>query len=138
STAFGNAGACAGLESDCETIADDCRDQVRAALPDGTTPATASKCESKRLKAAAKKAKSKLGCYAKAALKDVPVDAAPGGCLDRASSKFVTAFNKVSSCTGDGQAATIEALIDDECVDQQVVVDGGATVTDTRPTTTTS
>src|ERR1051326_4653696 len=136
--AFGKAGTCAGVESECEAIADDCRDQVRAALPDGTTPVTASKCESARLKAAAKKAKSKLGCYAKAALKDVPVDSAPGGCLDKASSKFVTAFNKVSSCTGDGQAATIEALIDDECVDQQVVVDGGGNVTDICPTTTTS
>src|ERR1051325_1584647 len=111
STAFGKAGACAGVEADCETIGDALRDPGRAALPDGTTLVTASKCESKRLKAAARKAKSKLGCYAKAALKDVPVDAAPGGCLDKASSRFAQAFDKVTGCTGDGPRGTVQGLL---------------------------
>src|SRR5438093_435815 len=47
-TAFAKAGTCPGMQSDCEAIADDCRDQIRAALPDGATAATASKCESTR------------------------------------------------------------------------------------------
>src|SRR3989442_10666515 len=111
---FDKAGTCAGVHADCESIADDCRDKIRAALPDGTTTATASKCESKRLKAAGKKAYGKLRCYAKAALKDIPVDSSPGGCLDKANAKFMTGFDKVTGCTGDGQDATIETLIDDE------------------------
>src|ERR1041384_7667501 len=85
---FDGAGACAGVHADCEAVADDCRDKIRAALPDGTTPATASKCESKRLKAAGKKAYGKLRCYSKAALKDESVDNTPDGCLDKASAKF--------------------------------------------------
>jgi len=91
-TAFGSAGTCSGVQSDCESLADDCRDKVRAALPDGTSAASASKCEAARLKAAGKAASRKLSCYAKAARKGVPVDSAPGGCLDRAHAKFVKAF----------------------------------------------
>ena len=91
-SAFGSAGTCSGVQSDCESLADDCRDKVRAALPDGTTTATASKCESVRLRAAGKAASRKLGCYAKAAREGIRVDSAPGGCLDRAHAKFVKAF----------------------------------------------
>ena len=65
-TAFGSAGTCSGVRSDCESLADDCRDKVRAALPDGTSAASASKCEAARLKAAGKAASRKLSCYAKA------------------------------------------------------------------------
>ena len=137
-TAFAKAGTCPGMQSDCEAIADDCRDQIRAALPDGTTAATASKCESARLKAAGKKASSKLGCYAKAATKEAAVDSAPGGCLDKANGRFVKAFDKVTGCTGDGQDGAVETRIDDECVGQQVVVDGGGHVIGICPTTTTT
>src|SRR5438128_2478998 len=31
--AFGEAGTCSGAQSDCESLADDCRDKVRAAAP---------------------------------------------------------------------------------------------------------
>ena len=131
-------GACSGVLGDCEAIADDCRDQVRAALPDGTSEATKSKCESARLKAAGKKASSKLGCYAKAATKDVAVDNAPDGCLDKAGAHFMNAFDKVTACTGDGQDGAVENLVDAECVNQQVVVDGGGNVIGICPTTTTT
>src|SRR4029077_1001683 len=77
-----------------------------------------------------------LACYAKAALQGVPVDSAPGGCLDKASSKFMSAFNKVTGCTGNETA--VESLIDGECVNQQVVVDGGGNVTGICPTTSTT
>ncbi|HJW68119.1 MAG TPA: hypothetical protein VJ829_02045 [Candidatus Binatia bacterium] len=119
STSFAKSGTCQGLQADSESIADDCRDKVRAALPDGT--ATASKCEAKRLKAAGKKAEKKLLCYSKAAKKGVAVDSAAGGCLDKASAQFVKSFESVSGCTGDdGQTASVETIVDTECVAQQV------------------
>src|SRR5713101_5837849 len=61
----------AAPDSQCESLADDCREALRAALPDGdaTNP---SKCEAARLKAAGKNAATKLTCYAKAAAKGVP------------------------------------------------------------------
>ncbi len=140
-TAYDKPGACGDPPSaDCELVAEDCRDKVRMALPDGDAM-TPSPCESKRLKAAGKKASRKLTCYAKAAAKDLPVDNSPGGCLDKASTKFATAFNAVSGCTGDGNDAGIEALIDDECVNQLVTVDGMGHVTGICPvvaTTTTT
>jgi len=134
SSSYDKPGVCGDPPSaDCELIADDCRDQVRMALHDGDAM-TPSICESKRLKAAGKKASRKLKCYAKAAAKGLPVDNAPGGCLDKASMKFTAAFNAVSPCTGDGMAASIEALIDDECVNELVTVDGMGHVTGICPT----
>ena len=118
STSFAKSGTCSGVQADSETIADDCRDKVRAALPDGT--ATASKCEATRLKAAGKKAEKKLLCYSKAAKKGVAVDSAVGGCLDKASALFVKSFDKVTGCTGDGQTASVETIVDTECVTQPV------------------
>ena len=118
STSFAKSGTCQGVQADSKTIADDCRDKVRAALPDGT--ATASKCEATRLKAAGKKAEKKLLCYSKAAKKGVAVDSAVGGCLDKASALFVKSFDKVTGCTGDGQTASVETIVDTECVTQPV------------------
>src|SRR5262245_44413852 len=115
STSFAKSGTCSGVQMDSETIAGDCRDKVRAALPDGT--ATPSNCEAKRLKAAGKKAEKQLLCYSKAAKKGVAVDS---GCLDKASAQFVASFGKVTGCTGDGQAATVETIVDTECVAQHV------------------
>jgi len=149
-TAYDKPGACTDPPSTvCEAIADDCQTKVRMALPDGdgTTPSV---CESKRLKAAGKKASRKLKCYAKAAAKGLPVDSAPGGCLDKASMKFMAAFNALTGCTGDGNEANIEMLIDTECVNQLVTVDGmghvigicaavaSTTTTSTSTTTTTT
>jgi hypothetical protein len=117
STSFAKSGTCSGVQMDSETIAGDCRDKVRAALPDGT--ATPSNCEAKRLKAAGKKAEKQLLCHSKAAKKGVAVDS---GCLDKASAQFVASFGKVTGCTGDGPAATanVEMIVDTECVAQHV------------------
>src|SRR5439155_1022889 len=138
-TAYDKPGACSDPPSTvCELIADDCRDKVRIALPDGdgTNPSV---CESKRLKAAGKKASRKLKCYAKAAAKDLPVDTA---CLGKATTKFTADFNKLTGCTGDGNTTGIEMLIDNECVNQLVTVDGMGHVTAIYPavgaTTTTT
>src|SRR2546428_458262 len=76
--------------------------------------------------AAGKKASRKLKCYAKAAAKDLPVDTA---CLGKATTKFTADFNKLTGCTGDGNVAGIETLIDNECVNQLVTVDGMGHVT---------
>src|SRR5438128_5240265 len=132
-TAFGKAGTCSGVQSDCEGLADGCRDKVRAALPDGTSAATASKCEAARLKAAGKAASRKLGCYAKAARKGIPVDSAAGGCLDKAHAKFVAAFDKLTGCTGDGQADAIEAVIYAQCVGQPADSDDDGNVSGLCP-----
>ena len=132
-TAFGAAGTCSGVQSDCVSLADDCRDKVRAALPDGTSAATASKCESIRLRAAGKAASRKLGCYARAASKGVRVDSAPGGCLDRAHAKFVKAFDAVTGCTGDGQADAVEAVISAQCVGQPADSDDDGNVSGLCP-----
>jgi len=126
-------GTCSGVQSDCESLADDCRDKVRAALPDGTSAASASKCEAARLKAAGKAASRKLSCYAKAARKGVPVDSAPGGCLDRAHAKFVKAFEKVTGCAGDGQADAVEAVVDAQCVGQPADSDDDGNVSGLCP-----
>ncbi len=135
-TAMTKAGTCNGVAADCESIADNCRTNVRTQLPDGTT--SKSKCESARLKAAGKKAAALLNCYAKAALKELPVDNAPGGCLDKAATKFTTAYDKVTGCTGDGQTAAVETLVDNACVGDELTVDGGGHVTGICPTTTTT
>ena len=103
-TAYDKPGACGNPSSSvCESIADDCQTKVRMALPDGdgTNPSV---CESKRLKAAGKKASGKLKCYAKAAAKGQPVDSAPGGCLDKASTKFMTAFKRGASLADTAKA----------------------------------
>ncbi len=132
-TAFGNAGTCSGVQADCGSLAGDCRDKVRAALPDGTSAASASKCEAARLKAAGKAASRKLGCYAKAARKGIPVDSAAGGCLDKAHAKFVAAFDKLTGCTGDGQADAIEAVIYAQCVGQPADSDDDGNVSGLCP-----
>ena len=99
--AYDKPGACGNPSSSvCESIADDCQTKVRMALPDGdgTNPSV---CESKRLKAAGKKASGKLKCYAKAAAKGQPVDSAAGGCLDKASTRAAaraTVTRRASRC----------------------------------------
>ena len=71
-----------------------------------------SKCDSKKLAAATKKASGKAGCQAKAVGKGIPVDAA---CLSKIEGKFGTAIGKAESgddCTSTGQAAVLEADVD--------------------------
>ena len=134
STSYNKPGTCGAPDASvCEALADSCRDQLRAALPDGG--ASPSQCEAARLQAAGRKASAKLACYAKAAIKGAPV---ASGCLTKAENKFTSAFNKVSGCTGDGAAASIEALIDSACVDLLITVDNTGAVTALCPTPTTT
>jgi hypothetical protein len=125
-------------EGQCETTADSCQSTIRGLLPDGngTTP---SKCEASRLKAAGKLASAELGCYAKAATKGVAVDPL---CISKAQGKFTSAFNKVSGCTGDGNASGIQSDVENDCVNNMVDVSGGDFVVITcggaAPSTTTT
>jgi len=111
-------------DSTCESAADACQAAVRSALPDGDD-VTPSKCEASRLKAAGKLAAGELGCYAKASSRSLPVDPA---CLSKAIDKFTAAFDKVSGCTGDGDAAGFQSLVESRCVDNMIQVDGGGNV----------
>src|SRR5439155_426789 len=104
---------------------------VAACLAVTAGTAVADKCTAAKLKAIGKKESGLLACQA-------AVDSAPGGCLDKANGRFVKAFDKVTGCTGDGQDGAVETRIDDECVGQQVVVDGGGHVIGICPTTTTT
>ena len=126
-------------EATCQAEADACQSQLRAVLPDGDEN-TPSKCESSRLKAAGKLASAELGCYAKASAKNVPVDPA---CIAKGTGKFAASFNKVSGCTGDGNAASIQTLVENECVENMIQLDGGNNVVSILcgapvPTTTTT
>jgi hypothetical protein len=74
-----------------------------------------SKCDSKKVQTATKKAADKAGCHAKAVGKGIAVDPA---CLAKAEGKFSSATAKNESgttgatCTNLGQAAALEAIVD--------------------------
>ena len=94
--------------------------------------AEASKCTGAKLKAAGKKSSCKLGVYAKAASKNVPVDSTK---LDDCEAKFNAAFAKAES-KGDcvapaGDADAIEGKVD-------AFVDDVNTELTTPPTTSTT
>jgi plastocyanin len=83
-----------------------------AGLPAAAKPTPAQKCTGAKMKAAAKKVASELGCYAKAASKNVQVDSV---CLGNAGTAFMTAFSKAElkgGCLPIGDAGTVEATID--------------------------
>jgi hypothetical protein len=83
-------------------------------------PTPAQKCTAAKLKATGKKASAKLKCHEKAVLKGLAVDPA---CLAKAEEKFTDAFAKAEAkggCLTNGDAASIEALVDtfvDDTVD---------------------
>jgi len=80
--------------------------------PAWAKPTPAQACAAAKMKAAANKAKKKLGCHATAAKKGLPVDAE---CLMKAESKFVEAFQKAEDkggCATVNDAASIESIVD--------------------------
>lgn len=75
-------------------------------------PPPAQACAAAKMKAAANKAKKKLGCHATAAKKGLPVDSE---CLMKAEAKFVAAFQKAEDkggCATVNDAAAIESIVD--------------------------
>ena len=83
----------------------------------GTGTPTASKCSSKELAAAGKKAGGVIKCYAKAVGKGLPVDTA---CTGAASTKFGASWTKATSaggCNSTVDQGTIETKIDNFAAD---------------------
>lgn len=105
------------------------------ALPDGGTK-DGGKCASGKRKAAGKKAMAELLCYAKSAIKNVPVDTE---CLGKAAGNLGKAFAKAekkAGCTTTGDAATVESAVD--AIVAQVVAELSAPPTTITNTTTTA
>jgi hypothetical protein len=123
--AFGNAGTCMGDQTACESIADGCESSIAGAFID-TFPST---CEARKRKAAAKLAKGELGCYAKAAKKEIALDTS---CITKAQGKFGAALVKAGACPDGGSP---QSEVEGNCVDPAVTTDGGGMVTDVCPTT---
>jgi hypothetical protein len=95
-----------------EALVDACVGQIRTELGIPGDPPSRSLCSSGELKAAGKKLKAKMNCYAKAAKKFQPVDPT---CLSKAETKFTTAFEKAelkADCYTMSDAATVESIVD--------------------------
>lgn len=128
SVAFAKAGVCTGVEATCESQADQCESNVASA----TTDTFPSRCETAKRKAAGQLANGEFGCYAKAAAKGIAVDPA---CIAKAVGKFGVALAKAGACPDGGSP---KDLIENSCVKPSITADGGGTVTDVCPTTTTT
>jgi hypothetical protein len=99
-----------GDQGAIETLVDAFIDTLRSHI--NGSAGGPSKCDSKKLAAATKKASGKAGCQAKAVGKGIAVDAE---CLGKIEGKFVTAIGKAESgddCTSTGQAVALEADVD--------------------------
>jgi hypothetical protein len=94
--------------------------------------ADASRCAAAKLKATGKKAKTKLGCHAKAAKQGGAADPA---CLGKAEARFTAAFAKAEArppCLTSGDAGAVEDSVDG------LVNDAVAALTAATTTTTTT
>ena len=99
--------------------------------------ATASHCAALKLKAAGKKAKSKLACHGKTMRNGLAVDPS---CLAKAETRFTADFAKAEAhppCLTTSDAAAIESEVDD-LVDEVVTALPSVTTSTTPGTTTTT
>src|ERR1043166_9496420 len=90
--------------------------------PPGTGP---SKCSSKEIAAAGKKAGGTAKCWSKATKKALPVDSA---CLGTAETKFSAAYSKAmgkGDCINTTPAGTIETKVDNFITDLATEINGG-------------
>jgi hypothetical protein len=107
SAAFGKAGSCAGDEAGCEALADTCESSLASVFVDSFPSA----CESAKRKAAGKLVKAELGCYSKAARKEVSVDPS---CISRARNGFGAALSRAGTCAAGGSP---QDEVEFNCVD---------------------
>ena len=117
-----------------ESQVDDCVDAVRSALG---TSAQKNACLKGKLSAAAKKASGKVQCSAKAASKGRFADPV---CLAKAEAAFAKAFAKRDAkggCVTTNDAASIETIVDDQCVSTIVAALPVPTITPTPTKTAT-
>src|SRR5438445_2516696 len=106
----------------------------------GTGTPTASKCSSKEIGAAGKKAGGLLKCYSKAASKNLPLDSA---CTGKAVSKFGASWTKATAaggCLTTVDQGTIETKVDNFTADvnSELTAAGPTTTTTTTPGSTTT
>jgi hypothetical protein len=116
-----------------ETTVDDFITDLVTEINGNTGTPTVSKCSSKELAAAGKKAGALLKCYAKAAAKGDSSIIAP--CISTAQGKFGTAWTKAMAaggCKSTVDQATIETKVDNFATD----VNGQLASTGTTTTTT--
>ena len=115
-TTGGDAGS---LEAKIDAFVDDVDTEISGAAD---PPATASKCQGAKIKAAGKKVKCKLGLRAKVASKGDPLDPAKeAGCESKFSAAFAKAELGDDCGASTGDAGAIEAKIDafvDDVVDE--------------------
>jgi hypothetical protein len=124
-------GGCAtvGDAGDIAAILDSSVDALATALRPTTT---ANRCAATKLKAAGKKAKTKVGCHAKATRKGVAVDPQ---CLAKAEARFASGFSSAEAhgpCLTTDDAAGIESRVDD-LMSQLVAALPSSTTTTTVP-----
>ena len=115
------------IEAKVDAFIASVRDTVNGSAPGP------SKCDSKKLAAATKKAAAKAGCQSKAAKKGDPLDPA---CLQKAEDKFTGALGKAEGgddCTSTGQVNTLENAVDAFIADLVAELTSAPT-----PTTTTT
>lgn len=118
-TAFAKSGDCGATSDVCDAATTVCLEAIAGAVP-GTV---GDKCVAKKIKAAGKAAGALLGCYSKAADKQVPVDPV---CTDKANAKLEAALVKAGSCE-DGGALT--DLVFEHCLAPVATVDLASNVT---------
>src|SRR4029450_2645396 len=110
---------------------DACVSSILSALGAGSPPSPPAACLQAKMKAARKKASSKLRCWTKAAEASRPADPA---CLTKAETKFGVAFAKAeqrAGCAQTGDAGTVESAVD-SCISNVVAL------LPSSPTTTTT
>ena len=115
------------IEAKVDAFIASLRDTVNGSAPGP------SKCDSKKLAAATKKAAAKAGCHSKATKKGDPLDPA---CIQKAEDKFSKALGKAEGgddCTSTGQATTLENAVDAFIADLVAELTSAPT-----PTTTTT
>lgn len=123
-----------GDTASVESLVDNCVNAVRTALGSSMSK---NPCLKGKLGAAGKKAAAKLKCAAKAAIKGQTADA---NCLAKAETKFSQTFGKLDlkgGCLTTGDAASVENIIDTNCVDAIVSALPAPTSTPTATRTAT-
>jgi cysteine-rich repeat protein len=107
-------GPCVGNEQDVESAVDNCITKI-VDDTEGAVPGNG-KCQALMVKAAGKKAAARINCYAKATIKNLPVD---NICLGKATDKFTAAAAKANDPVSGGPCANanaVESVVDNNCV----------------------
>lgn len=115
STAFTKAESRGGCNTtgDANDVTDRIDSSVGAFVAELRPTVSANRCAGIKLKATGKKAKTKLGCHAKATRKGVAVDPQ---CLAKAEARFASTFSSAEAhgpCLTTGDAGGIESGVDD-------------------------